>query len=826
MAQIQQKPDGTYVSTYSEVELTVITQLHMEIEDRTTADQELWSAITGLGNQISALNQTQGSLSDMQNLITDTMTKLDEQNIRIRHLEDAVIIDAYTKSESDQLFVEWKIEQIAHTFDVPANHMFDQANLDDIRMGYKHYNGANINEPKNNHIPENTMQRYTIWAFASTPKQATFSISYADRLVVIVDDQVKATYIDTNGNFDRPAKQLVVDLKEGWTKIQFLLANETQYGGLVVSSDLYTQADYLSCLDYFAGLITGNRIQSGSLDERHFSPNMDLYAHTVHATATDLPAIVVGNPEEQGSIQIGDGILSKAKNEPFVFHDSIRVEGFISVTQLRIDQDFIRAGEGMIVKTLKDVYGYTYMYEIINDVHLFNGGGLLIVGNGQSGYTLTNDLHIRATEGLSIDGDPTHGYDLLNTLDITGKGIRVEPTGNIVKGVSKYNLVNDTAIDQDTGVLVTKVDDGHYRIKNSGVVTLQAGNNVVITNLGGGAFKIDAIGGAATPEMQLSVDAPLIVQKLGVNNFHLSLDPNALKPPAATVASLTTSPSSITMEKNATVSVTVTAHMSDGTTQDVTNSVVWTESTTIFDISGSTVTSNNVASTSTAIAIASYQDHTVDLTITVNGVPVVPTPTLSSITISPSSITMSENTTKNVTITANYSDGTTKDVTNAVSWTDDSSAISENGGAITSNNVSAMSTAVATASYQGKTASVNITINDVPPPVLSSITVTPASQTITEIGTGTYTVTAHYADGSTQDVTNLVSWTDTAYAYDVLNGVVTGSSINATVTQVITGTYQGKTADLSVTVTDVPPYVVDNLSNYVTDSSGNKLLPY
>jgi hypothetical protein len=355
--------------------------------------------------------------------------------------------------------------------------MFDRANLDDLRIGYVHFSHADIHVPKGNHVPENTMQRYTLWAYVSQPKTATFNINYADRCVIYVDDIVQEIYIDAGGNFGQVPKLAVINLKQGWTRLQFLLANETQEGGLIVSSDLYEKADYLSNLDYFAGLITGDRIQAGSLDERHFSPNMDLVVHTLHATATDVPGIVIGNADEQGIIQIGDGTITKAKDEPFTFDQGIRVNGFIRVTQLLIDVDFIRAGDGMIVKTIKDEYGYTQMYEIINDLRLVDGGGILVAGNGQEGYTITNDLQIRVNPlgGLTITGDPIRGYELSNDMELGSLG-GIDVTGDPLEG---YYVRNTMKLTSDFGIIKVTGDAWTgYSLKN--VLEVLAGGGIDI----------------------------------------------------------------------------------------------------------------------------------------------------------------------------------------------------------------------------------------------------------------------------------------------------------------------------------------------------------
>lgn len=520
MAQISQNADGTYSKSYSDTEIAIINILQDEISSRVAGDQQVWLEVTTFNNRLTEMEDSQMNLADLQDGITNALLQLGNHEGRIDYLEKSHIVDAYSKVQMDSYLSEWKIEQIPHVFDVPTNLMFDRANLDDILHGYAHYKHADIHEAHDHHFPENTMRRYTISAYASVPKKATFRIQYADRVVVIADGVTVATYIDAGGNFGGTPKLLVIDLKEGWTRIQFLVANETQQGGLVVESDLYEQADYLANLDYLSGMITGDRIQAGTLDERHFSPNMDLIVHTLHATASDIPGVIVGDPNGCGILQIGDKTITKCKDEPFVFDDGIRVNGYIRVSQLLIDVDFIRAGKGIIVDAIKDAEtGFTKMYEIINDLRINNGGGLIIIGNGQEGYTITNDMklmgnpeggilvegnpvegyvitnimRLMTTGGLEITGDATRGYYVKNIMRLTASpGIKVEgnayrPEGYHIKNQMKitgdglimtptivdtdayeaWHIYNDTKIKAICGIEVTKIGAGSFEITNT-----------------------------------------------------------------------------------------------------------------------------------------------------------------------------------------------------------------------------------------------------------------------------------------------------------------------------------------------------------------------
>lgn len=329
MSQITQNADGTYTKSYSDAEIALIKQLHTEMLNRQDADNQLFLKITSLENRVDVLEGERFSLSDLQNAINANMMKIEANERRIEQLEDAVIVDAYSKTQMDAYMIPWKVEEINRVFDTPTNEMFDEANLTDIKVGYKHFLNADINEPYGFHVLPNTMRRYTIIAYTPTPTRVTFGIFYADRCVVYLNGVEKATYQEDGGNFGKTQKVLQLDLQTGWNTIQFLLANQTQEGGLVVNSDLVSKVSVLSSVAPMTGRFTGDQIQAGTLDERHFSENMDITLKKIHATTTSEPAGVFGDPDRMGAIQIGDGVISKSKDEPFVVGGDLKVDGYI-----------------------------------------------------------------------------------------------------------------------------------------------------------------------------------------------------------------------------------------------------------------------------------------------------------------------------------------------------------------------------------------------------------------------------------------------------------------------------------------------------------------
>lgn len=461
MSSVSQNADGTYVKSYSDTELYIINSLAQEVKARVKGDQLLWIDITGVTNRVKTLEDKDVNIDKLQQELVNAIGAIEGNAREITRLDKLLGVEAYSKSDMDKYIVGWKVEQIPHRFATPTNEMFDKIDIDDLQSGYVNYLNGDINEPHDNHIPENTMRRFTLSAYVETPREVTFRIHYADRLNVYMNGVSEAIYTDTLGNFGSTKKVLPLMLKEGWNKFQFLISNETQRGGLVIESDLFEKADYLSNLDDLSGMITGDRIQAGTLDETHFSPNMDLVVNTLTATADNVPGVMIGDPNGCGILQIGDKTITKCINEPFVFDDGIRVNGYIYVSQLLIDVDFILQGDGILIEKIKDAAtGFTRAYVIHNDLRVLNGGGLTIVGDGRKGFTFTNAMKLIGDQklggmpinpepnesGLDISGDAVKGYYIRNAMLMTVEGTGgLLITGNPQTGYWIKNTMNLSA---------------------------------------------------------------------------------------------------------------------------------------------------------------------------------------------------------------------------------------------------------------------------------------------------------------------------------------------------------------------------------------------
>jgi hypothetical protein len=180
----------------------------------------------------------------------------------------------------------------------------------------------------------------------------------------------------------------------------------------------------------------------------------------------------------------------------------------------------------------------------------------------------------------------------------------------------------------------------------------------------------------------------------------------------------------------------------------------------------------------------------------------LPEAQLTTVVVTPATASIVAGTNQQFTATANYADGTSRNVTTASAW------VSATPAAATIGAASGLATGVAggssaiSASYNGKTGAATLTVT--PPPVLVSVTVTPANSTIAIGATRQFVATANYSNGTSAVVvpvwTSAAAGTSTIAASGIATGVASG-------TVLITATYNTipGTALLNVTADGVPP---------------------
>jgi Big-like domain-containing protein len=129
---------------------------------------------------------------------------------------------------------------------------------------------------------------------------------------------------------------------------------------------------------------------------------------------------------------------------------------------------------------------------------------------------------------------------------------------------------------------------------------------------------------------------------------------------------ITISPPNATFAQNTSVSLTATGTLTDGTMQDLTNSVAWTSSdpsvVTMSNASGSFGTAiGSAPGSATVTASLAGQIGVSSLTVT--------NATLSSILVKPVSPVITLGTRKQFSAQGTFSDGTTENLSNQVAWT-------------------------------------------------------------------------------------------------------------------------------------------------------------
>ncbi|MDX7922551.1 Ig-like domain-containing protein, partial [Aeromonas media] len=232
-------------------------------------------------------------------------------------------------------------------------------------------------------------------------------------------------------------------------------------------------------------------------------------------------------------------------------------------------------------------------------------------------------------------------------------------------------------------------------------------------------------------------------------------------------------PPSVSLAKGQTQQLTATATYSDNTTADISSSIAWLSD----DAATATITPNGL--------LTGVEQGNAEVTASLDGVTgnavqvTVTDAILTTIEITPPSVSLSKGQTQQLTATATYSDNTTADVTSSVAWLSDDAATAT----ITATGLLTgveQGSAEVTASLDGVTGNaVQVTVTDA---ILTAIEITPPSVSVGKGQTQQLTATATYSDNTTANVTSSVAWlsddaaTATITATGLLTGVEQGSA--------------------------------------------------
>ncbi len=153
--------------------------------------------------------------------------------------------------------------------------------------------------------------------------------------------------------------------------------------------------------------------------------------------------------------------------------------------------------------------------------------------------------------------------------------------------------------------------------------------------------------------------------------------------------------------------------------------------------------------------------------------------TVTTVTVDPVGSVIAKGTTGNLRAIATKTDGSKLNVTAnaATTWASDDQAVATVAAGVVTGV--AKGTATISATYDGKTGQVLVTITDAN---LVSIDVTPNGASVAAGKTQQYTAMGTYSDASVIDITRKVTWStsDATIATTNQAGLVTGQSVGAT----------------------------------------------
>jgi len=192
--------------------------------------------------------------------------------------------------------------------------------------------------------------------------------------------------------------------------------------------------------------------------------------------------------------------------------------------------------------------------------------------------------------------------------------------------------------------------------------------------------------------------------------------------------------------------LSATAFYDDGNRQNTTSEVEWSSSDTRVLSISSTGKLKPLAPGSSTIT-ATLDSITTSVELTVNAAELL------SLNINPANPEIYVNTQTKLSVFGRYNDGTKAELTDNVSWTHESDTyFTRNKNVVTGSQAGSASI---TASFSGKTATTQITVNDA---ALRSIVFDLDSATFYAGNNIKLQATGVYADGNKQDISQLVNW--------------------------------------------------------------------
>ena len=231
----------------------------------------------------------------------------------------------------------------------------------------------------------------------------------------------------------------------------------------------------------------------------------------------------------------------------------------------------------------------------------------------------------------------------------------------------------------------------------------------------------------------------------------------------ATLSSIAITPTSTVLAPASTLIYQATGTYSDGSTQNISNVVIWTSAkpSVVSITAAGQATGQSAGSTTIQAQLGS---------VSKTSAVVVESSALQTITVSTPVSNIPVQVGAQYTAIAGFADGSTQDITSSVTWTSSKSSVAtisnSAGTAGLAVGVSPGSTTI-TAAFGGVVGTATLTVNSA---ALQTVTVTPSSPNIALGTSQQFTANASFNDGTSFNVSNQVAWTSSNVNVAVISG--------------------------------------------------------
>jgi len=283
---------------------------------------------------------------------------------------------------------------------------------------------------------------------------------------------------------------------------------------------------------------------------------------------------------------------------------------------------------------------------------------------------------------------------------------------------------------------------------------------------------------------------------------------------AADLKSITVLPSNPTIAQNTTEQFSATGTFDDGSTHNLTDQVAWSSSNAAAASINSIGVAKGLTPTSSPVTItATLGSVSGSTTLDVSNATIV------SISVSPTGHTIAPGTELSFTATGTFSDSSTQVITQDVTWASSDTSVAKVGavGVVTAVG---QGSANITATFGGVSGSALLTVSSA---TLKSIAVSPTSAVMAPASTLSLAATGTFSDGSTQNITDAVTWSSSASTVASVTsyGQATGESAGTATITAQQGSIRG-TAALVVASSTLSSVQVSPASATVAEQTGTQ----